>query len=531
MATYYVDSTFTGTSDGSIAGPWKTIADATLADGDTLALKRGSVFREEITSAETAFNNITITAYGDGELPIVSGADIITSWTSVNGKIYSYSAGSNICGNVAEDNKAMVWRQWTTDLTTTNLSPGEFAFDPVGFVLYIYPSTDTPDAHVYEVSVRLYCLRSNQLKSGIVIENIHFKQASRHGLTMISRTNWVIQNCVFTLHGGYKEPSYYLGNAIEMSHSTDNGIGRNNVFINTFDSAITSQLFEGTADSLTNHTWENNIIKNVSLAGIEISTQTANQTITNITVRGNRITEVGFFGWLAKRTGTASYGIGIANNGGVTCIIDRINIYDNYVESQRYGITNASTTVSGTNVTIARNKLIGPRKYTDGGVQGIRLNGGTANIIANYIEGFTDGVNITGSASFVTTIVNSTFNANFRATFRDNPNATFNTKNCLFINQTDRVHSGNYTSGYTGQNNALWENAASGANYSSTGDIISDPQLYTDYTLKLNSPLIAAGVFSQYALDLNKILYNNPPSIGAYEYIDPRVVSNPRQAR
>ena len=88
--TYYVDSESGndgnyGTSESS---PWKTMArvsNASFAPGSRILLKRGGVWREELNfpSSGIAGEPILVDAYGTGNAPVISGADLLpqTGWT------------------------------------------------------------------------------------------------------------------------------------------------------------------------------------------------------------------------------------------------------------------------------------------------------------------------------------------------------------------------------------------------------------------------------------------------------------------
>jgi hypothetical protein len=94
---YYVDTNAAAGGDGTtqeLTGAhcaWDTIADvngATFAAGDSVLFKRGCTWREQLTvpSSGSAGLPITFGAYGTGADPIISGADIITTWAD-NGAV------------------------------------------------------------------------------------------------------------------------------------------------------------------------------------------------------------------------------------------------------------------------------------------------------------------------------------------------------------------------------------------------------------------------------------------------------------
>lgn len=84
---YYVSSSATDSGTGSKISPWNSFAPlnallATSAPIDTIFLKSGDVFRDQITVSVAS--NFVITSYGVGSKPIISGADSVLNWTPVS---------------------------------------------------------------------------------------------------------------------------------------------------------------------------------------------------------------------------------------------------------------------------------------------------------------------------------------------------------------------------------------------------------------------------------------------------------------
>jgi len=112
--TYYVKN---GGNDGaagtSDATAWATITKVnatSFSAGDTLKFKCGSTFRGRVlfTSDGTSVNPIILTKYGSGELPILSGQELLASsltWVDREDGVYgAYTAyGASTCMNVVED--------------------------------------------------------------------------------------------------------------------------------------------------------------------------------------------------------------------------------------------------------------------------------------------------------------------------------------------------------------------------------------------------------------------------------------------
>ena len=90
--TFYVSERGDNAADGlSPETPWYSLARVTrdgLEPGDVVLLERGSIFRETlyIESAGQPDKPITFAAYGEGDRPIISGANTLTDWQVFEGE-------------------------------------------------------------------------------------------------------------------------------------------------------------------------------------------------------------------------------------------------------------------------------------------------------------------------------------------------------------------------------------------------------------------------------------------------------------
>lgn len=92
MATYYVDTASSGGDGTTQATSGAQAAFATIAAvngasfsaGDSILFKRGCTWREQLTvpSSGSAGSPITFGAYGSGNDPIISGGDVISTWSA-----------------------------------------------------------------------------------------------------------------------------------------------------------------------------------------------------------------------------------------------------------------------------------------------------------------------------------------------------------------------------------------------------------------------------------------------------------------
>ena len=94
-ATYYVDinaaSGENGLSPTTAFNSLAQVNSLTLSVGDSVLLNRGDVFRETliIRNSGNSSSPIYFGAYGTGNAPVISGADVVTGWTNSSGSIYT----------------------------------------------------------------------------------------------------------------------------------------------------------------------------------------------------------------------------------------------------------------------------------------------------------------------------------------------------------------------------------------------------------------------------------------------------------
>jgi parallel beta-helix repeat protein len=112
--TYYVDATSgdDGNTGTNTSAPWKTIAKvnaATLHPSDNVLFKKGEIWREQLTvpNSGASARPITFGAYGSGDNPIISGADLVGTWTHTD-IVNAYSGTEAISDNF-DDNDITDW--------------------------------------------------------------------------------------------------------------------------------------------------------------------------------------------------------------------------------------------------------------------------------------------------------------------------------------------------------------------------------------------------------------------------------------
>jgi hypothetical protein len=216
MAIEYVDSDFTGTSDGSINNPWKTGNDATLANDLTLLWKRGTT---DVLSAAltTTHTDITFGSYGSGDLPIVNHYEVSTNtgdWTDTGGNIWTYTAGAGFdslfllaLGSLPANprdhlqwNQRVNYRGGGSGTKTTFDTFGEWDSDSANpSVLYLYSDENpvTKWGSIFFVGQNTNsCIYVGANAANVIIENINFRFAAS-GVRFQGTTGNLADNVTF----------------------------------------------------------------------------------------------------------------------------------------------------------------------------------------------------------------------------------------------------------------------------------------------------------------------------------------------
>ena len=225
----YIDASVGSGGVGSEADPYSSFSEINWNSGGdndisayyagtpsasvTINLKRGETFREywQLYGGGSADYRLKIQAYGTGELPIVSGASLVTGWTqcSADGDIYKSSLST-------EPNQ--IWMDYTFgdrrdllnvlgDGAQTLDNQYDWYWDEDGSVLdeeadtlYIWTgSGNDPDTYYdspgVEAEQRQYCINTN-LQNYIDIDGINISKARQWGLYLAESSHITIKNCV-----------------------------------------------------------------------------------------------------------------------------------------------------------------------------------------------------------------------------------------------------------------------------------------------------------------------------------------------
>jgi parallel beta-helix repeat protein len=197
-STYYFSSssgndTYSGTSSQA---PWKSlgrIETTTLLPGDSILLKKGDSWKETISlsSSGTEEKVIRISAYGDGNRPVLKGAETITGWSRTADGVFVYKY-RGICSGLLEDRKPL------RRASSVSLSDGQWFFD--GDYIFYRPANGTTDNHLLERCSR-GALLTVKGKGNIIIDGIEFYGANKFGIRLIDCYAITIRDCTVISNG------------------------------------------------------------------------------------------------------------------------------------------------------------------------------------------------------------------------------------------------------------------------------------------------------------------------------------------
>ena len=198
-AIYYVDATNGNNSNNglSMSSAWKTIAKvnaSTFYPGDQILFNKGDTWREQLTvpSSGSSGNPITIGAYGSGALPVINGANLLSSgWTQFSSTVWQASVTTRP-NQVFFDGI-----RGTPETSTSNLNAAKEWYWASN-VLYVYSTSDPATAYTnpgVEVSQRTYNISENG-KSYVTIQNLNLQNSNTYGLLLGgAASNIIIDGC------------------------------------------------------------------------------------------------------------------------------------------------------------------------------------------------------------------------------------------------------------------------------------------------------------------------------------------------
>jgi hypothetical protein len=496
--TYYVSSVNGSDSNpGTLAAPWLTVAkvnSTSLLPGQSVAFQAGGVWREQLTvySSGSAGNPITFTSYGSGPAAVISGANVVSSWTTVSPYYASYTtAPSQIFRNGARLNQVS---------SQSALLTGTWWLDTADSRIYVY---DNPAGNTMEASQRAYGVEIGGA-SYVTVNGLAIAEANNEGVGIFTGSDYVsITNCNIS-------NSYSNGIAVwSATPSVSYGVIQGNTVSNSGANGI------GVSQNATYWTIEDNVIygnssipaNNAYTAGIDVG----NSSVSNITMQNNAVYSNGL-----GQPGNIGFGIHVdvqsPNNiirwnstyGNNDCnilveISENNQIYGNLAYGSilgcGIGIRGASGTPASGNV-VYNNTIYGnlANQTWAGGI--LAFGDGTAGSFVNNT--FENNISV-GNGS-------PQLNA-FGGAENDGTNGHGNVYayNDFGPDATSFIRWGSST---VYSSLAAWQAASGQANNLDANPLFTNPGA-GNFTLQSGSPAIGAGVY------ISGVNTTNPPNIGA----------------
>jgi hypothetical protein len=177
--------------------------------------------------------------------------------------------------------------------------------------------------------------------------------------------------------------------------------------------------------------------------------------------------------------------------------------------------------------------IIGNRLYY--GTYGVLIDAGINQVVqGNLIVGAAYGMSTANSPTGLLVDNNTFIDCWQGGPYLSTDDSTTKVRNNIFYNcQRGLATHANITrskNSYFKNTVYNWGSIAGGGTIE-VDAITTDPMLTPSFQLKLGSPLLYTGLHSKYTKDIMGRLRNNPPSIGAYEYITERADAGIRGVR
>lgn len=195
--TYYVDSSGGNDANDGLTpeSAWATltrITKDTFSPGDQILLRRDSVWREqlEMPSSGEPGNPIVISTFGNGNPPVINGADLIHNWKLFQGSVYQAQIPW-APHHIWQDGLLL---QQATTLSGVN-SPGHWFYDVSNRMVDVWPLGGvSPVAHVFEADRRNRAVDFAR-KSYVTLEGLALKNSTSQLIGVWNSAGISVLNC------------------------------------------------------------------------------------------------------------------------------------------------------------------------------------------------------------------------------------------------------------------------------------------------------------------------------------------------
>lgn len=318
--TYYIDSLAGSDANAgtSAAAPWKSlrmVGDATspVSAGDTILLKRGSVWNDSIFVND---DSVTIDAYGTGARPKIDSSVPVTGWTLVGLNTYkspqltisdTFREG---LGNVTENGVMMSLPDQlgsTGTVADLLLAPNGSYIHDTSNVIYIKTANNPNAAGMsYRASTLLFGVQAKGngtvIRHDILVQNLDVTRVSQLGVEFYNCVRCSVKSSSFSNLGGWIQvpsPVIYAGNGVQWAGRSSQGVADGLTMTQIFDSGISPQVFDSN-NVIDGIEIRNSTIDRAGYAGVEISTIGTPGQVNNVHISGLTITNMGR-GWSGQR--------------------------------------------------------------------------------------------------------------------------------------------------------------------------------------------------------------------------------------
>lgn len=210
-AQYYVSKSQGNDSNSGLTPetPWKTlekVSNTSFRPGDTIFLRRGDVWSEQLTVTSSGFENspIIYTSYGSGNNPLINLTEPCTDWTLISigsAKVWrgTSTRAMSPWGAIRKGSRVTQYRDWRMRLA--DIENGYFFKSPEDYHFYFRWDAGNPGLmEIAAVDFGVY-LKDKQY---VIVDGIDvYGPASVEGLSQIFLSNCdhvTVRNCILRLH-------------------------------------------------------------------------------------------------------------------------------------------------------------------------------------------------------------------------------------------------------------------------------------------------------------------------------------------
>jgi hypothetical protein len=505
-ATYYVDATNGNDANNGFSESmaWKTITKVNtsgFSPGDQILLKRGEIWRErlDVPSSGAQNNPITFSAYGNGNNPLITATNVLTSasykWTKSTRGTNEYYCKSSADGNpnLLEVKVAILQKTILTAGALGLLKDHEWGWgdnDSLGYkTLYLRDDSGSPTTSgaIIEAGQRTACINTNgknyisidgidvyggQIGSAhkdisgnidvrkshhVTIQNLTSSKAQSWGIIVRGSSNVTITaNTISDINA---QNAKNTGDGVMVIWYEDDETQSSNITVsnNTFSGYMDRQAIS-VADGKFLTISDNTFSHNSSNWSIDMEPDYASMDVTTVTISNNI-----FSIELVPASGGA-----IRINGAVGKVQD-VTISGNTINTGGVGVAISLSDGSGT-ITVQNNTI----SNTKEGIGTVRTNCTVRYNLVSTFGSLSYGMYIDGNSNVI-----AYYNIFTGSAFRNiviNSECTGTFYNNVFANSTERS-TYNAGSGIF-KNNIYYNNAAGHLRENQVGSFTYDNNLY-----------------------------------------------------